>query len=295
MKKILYIAAATIMCACGRSGEEFDATGTFEATEVTVSAEAAGKILALDANEGSKVTQGQMLGYIDSLQLYLQKLQLQRNMASVLTSRPSVATQIATLREQIAKQQSERTRIENLLREGAATTKQLDDINSSIAVLESQLSAQQSTLNKSVSSLDAQSSAIEIQVAQIDDRLSKCRIVAPITGTILTKYAEAGELASVGRPLLKLADTDNLFLRAYVTSGQLADAKLGQQVKVKADFGGDKQREYKGTISWIASQSEFTPKSIQTQDDRENLVYAMKISVMNDGYIKIGMYGYVIF
>jgi HlyD family secretion protein len=280
-----------LFSACGNKQSDFDATGTFEATEVIVSSEAAGRILSFDIIEGKEVTAGENVGVIDSLQLYLSKLQLMKNISSVESNKPNVSAQVAATREQLLKQQTERTRIENLLKSDAATQKQLDDINSSITVLERQLTAQLSTLNNSVSSLNAQSSALEIQIAQIEDRLSKCVIQSPIAGTILAKYAEAGELATVGKPLFKVADMKHVFLRSYFTSGQLADIKLGQMVTVFADFGGDNRREYRGTITWISDKSEFTPKSIQTKKDRENLVYAVKIAVENDGYIKIGMYG----
>jgi HlyD family secretion protein len=283
-----------LLSACGNKKGDFDATGSFEAIEVIVSSEAAGRILTFDITEGKEVTKGENVGVIDSLQLYLSKLQLMKNISSIESNRPNVSAQVAATREQLLKQQTERTRVENLLKAEAATQKQLDDIVSSIAVLERQLTAQLSTLNNSVSSLDAQSSAIEIQIAQIEDRLSKCIIQSPITGTVLAKYAEAGELAVIGKPLFKVADLKRIFLRSYFTSGQLTDIKLGQTVKVFADFGGDNRREYTGIITWISDKSEFTPKSIQTKKDRENLVYAVKIAVENDGYIKIGMYGEVL-
>ena len=294
-KRTIWISLCIIMLfsACGNKQHNFDATGSFEATEVIVSSEATGRILSFNITEGKEVNEGENVGVIDSLQLYLSKLQLMKNISSVESNKPNVSAQVAATREQLLKQQTERTRIENLLKSEAATQKQLDDVNSAITVLERQLTAQLSTLNNSVSSLNAQSSAIEIQIAQIEDRLSKCIIQSPIAGTVLAKYAEAGELAAVGKPLFKVADMKRVFLRAYFTSGQLADIKLGQTVTVFADFGGDNRREYRGTISWISDKSEFTPKSIQTKKDRENLVYAIKIAVENDGYIKIGMYGEV--
>ena len=279
---------------CGTNRSDFDATGSFEATEVIVSSEAVGRILAFEIAEGKEVTAGEHVGVIDSLQLYLSKLQLMKNISSVESNKPNVSTQVAVLQEQLLKQQTERTRIENLLQAEAAAQKQLDDINSAILVLERQLMAQLSTLNNSVLSLNAQSSALEIQIAQIEDRLSKCIIQSPVSGIILAKYTEAGELAIVGKPLFKVADMKHVYLRSYFTSGQLVDIKLGQTVTVYADFGGDKRREYKGTITWISDKSEFTPKSVQTRKDRENLVYAVKIAVENDGYIKIGMYGEVV-
>ena len=293
MKRIfIYCALPLLTAACGRSGD-FDATGTFEATEMVVSAEAAGRILRFDAEEGDVLEAGRQVGAIDTVQLYLQKLQLERQRASVVSNRPDIAKQAASLREQIAKQQTERRRVENLLRDGAATTKQLDDIDAQIKVLNGQLEAQLSTLRNNAASIDENSSSIDLQIARIEDQLAKCRIASPVAGTVLAKYSEAGELASVGRPLMKVADLDRIYLRTYFTSDQLAGLKLGQEVTVTADFGGDSRIDYPGRIVWIASESEFTPKTIQTRDSRANLVYAAKIAVENDGRLKIGLYGEV--
>ena len=293
MKRIfIYCALPLLTAACGRSGD-FDATGTFEATEVVVSAEATGRILRFDAEEGDVLEVGRQVGAIDTVQLYLQKLQLERQRASVVSNRPDIAKQAASLREQIAKQQTERRRVENLLRDGAATTKQLDDIDAQIKVLNGQLEAQLSTLRNNAASIDENSSSIDLQIARIEDQLAKCRIASPVAGTVLAKYSEAGELASVGRPLMKVADLDRIYLRAYFTSDQLAGLKLGQEVTVTADFGGDSRIDYPGRIVWIASESEFTPKTIQTRNSRANLVYAAKIAVENDGRLKIGLYGEV--
>lgn len=292
MKRICIYSVMLLMAACGRDGD-FDATGTFEATEVTISAEAAGRILDFPIEEGDAITAGVQVGAIDTVQLYLQRLQLERQRASVRSNRPNIAKQVASLHEQIVKQQTERRRVEKLLGDGAATEKQLDDIDAQLKVLSRQLEAQLSTLNNNTASIDENSSAIELQIAQAEDRLRKCRVVSPVTGTVLVKYAEAGELASVGRPLMKVADLEKIYLRAYFTSDQLADMKLGQAVTVTADFGGGKLFDYPGRVSWIASESEFTPKTIQTRDTRANLVYAVKIAVENDGRLKIGLYGEV--
>lgn len=293
MKRIyIYGTLLLLASACGRS-TEFDAMGNFEATEIVVSAEAAGRILDFTIEEGETVEAGRQVGTIDTVQLYLQKLQLERQRASVRSNRPDIAKQVTALREQIAKQQTERRRVENLLRDGAATNKQLDDIDAQIKVLEGQLAAQLSTLNNNAAAIDENASAIELQIAQIDDRLAKCRIASPITGTVLAKYAETGELAAAGRPLMKVADLKRLYLRAYFTSDQLADLQLGQEVTVTADFGGDARYDYRGRVTWIAAESEFTPKTIQTRDTRANLVYAVKIAVENDGRLKIGLAGEV--
>ena len=294
-KIVLCVCAVGLLLSCGKKQNAFDATGTFEATEVTVSSEASGRILSFNVIEGQEIQMGVRVGMIDTVQLYLTKLQLMQNSSAVRSNRPDINKQIASVKAQIAKQKTERARVENLLKAEAATQKQLDDIISALAVLESQLVALQSTLQNNALSIDAQSSAIEIQIAQIEDKLSKCVISSPVNGTVLAKYAEAGELAVVGKPLFKVADTKRLFLRAYLTLSQLNEVRLGQKMKVYADFGGDNRREYVGTVSWISEKSEFTPKNIQTKDDRENLVYALKIAIENDGYVKIGMYGEVVF
>ena len=293
MKRIVYIAAVVLAASCGTEAE-FDAQGTFEATEVVVSSEATGRILNFEVEEGMVVEANQMVGAIDSVQLHLQRKQLVAQQSALLGSRPDVKKQVAALREQIAKQNEELRRVENMLKDGAATKKQKDDIEAQIKILERQLDATLSTLDKNTSTINNNSAALEAQIAALDDRISKCRIISPIGGTVLVKYAEAGELASVGKPLMKIADLDNIYLRAYFTSDQLAKVNLGDEVKVVADFGGEERYDYTGRVAWISSESEFTPKTIQTKDSRANLVYAVKIAVENDGRLKIGMAGEVV-
>lgn len=293
MKRIVYIAAVVLAASCGTEAE-FDAQGTFEATEVVVSSEATGRILNFEVEEGMTVEANQMVGAIDSVQLHLQRKQLEAQQSALLGSRPDVKKQVAALREQIAKQNEELRRVENMLKDGAATKKQKDDIEAQIKILESQLDATLSTLDKNTSTINNNSAALEAQIAALDDRISKCRIISPVGGTVLVKYAEAGELASVGKPLMKIADLDNIYLRAYFTSDQLAKVNLGDEVKVVADFGGEERYDYIGRVAWISSESEFTPKTIQTKDSRANLVYAVKIAVENDGRLKIGMAGEVV-
>lgn len=289
---ITYLAlCAFALASCSSKGMKYDAEGTFESEEITVSAEANGKILEFDIKEGQEVTAGEIVGAIDSMQLYLAKLQLQKNVKSVVSNRPDVGRQTAALKEQLAKLQKEEARLQGMFADGAATQKQLDDVASQISVTKAQLQAQNSALSNSVNSIDAQSSSLDMQIAQIEDQLAKCRITVPASGTVLAKYVHAGEFTAMGRPLFKVADLENVYLRAYVNSSQLSDIKLGQSVKVFADFGGDNIHEYGGTIEWISGKSEFTPKNIQTSDERENLVYAVKVAVKNDGYIKLGMYG----
>lgn len=292
MKRIAYIAILMLTASCGKQ-TTFDAQGTFEATEIVVSSEATGKILHFEAEEGTLVEAGQQVGAMDSLQLHLQRKQLIAQQSALLNSRPDIKKQMSSLREQIAKQKSELQRVENMLRDGAATQKQHDDINAHIRVLEGQLEATLSTLGKNTASINDNSASLEAQIAALDDRIAKCHIIAPTNGTVLVKYAEAGELATVGKPLMKIANLEKIYLRAYFTSDQLANIRLGDTVKVIADFGGDEQHEYEGRIAWISSESEFTPKNIQTKDSRANLVYAVKIAVKNDGRLKIGLTGEV--
>ena len=293
MKKIMYIALAVLAVSCGKEAE-FDAQGTFEATEVVVSSEASGKIMRLDAEEGTQVLANAVVGEIDSLQLDLQRKQLIAQRSALLGSRPDVEKQVATIKEQIAKQKVELVRFANMLKDGATTQKQYDDMEAHLRVLESQLDATLSTLTKNTVTINNNSAALEAQILALEDRIAKCQVVSPVGGTVLVKYAEVGELATMGKPLFKVADLDKMYLRAYFTSEQLSKVKLGDTVKVIADFGAEERFEYEGTITWIASESEFTPKTIQTKDSRANLVYAVKIAVKNDGRLKIGLAGEVI-
>lgn len=295
MKAIKYIIPGTVavfLSSCNIQNGNYDASGTFEATEIIVSSEVNGKILSFDVKEGQTLKENQQIGAIDSVQIYLHIKQLQKNISAIKSRHPEIQKQIAVIEQQIATQKNERQRIENLVNANAANQKQLDDINAQISLLEKQLDAQKSSLTITTKGLNEDISTIEVQIEQLDDQLKKCRIINPIDGTVLVKYTEANELAASGKALYKIADIDNMIFRAYLTSGQLTKTKTGQKVKVFADFG-EETREYEGNIEWISAKSEFTPKTIQTKDERANLVYAVKIGVKNDGYLKIGMYGQV--
>ena len=284
-----------LFSACGNGAPKYDATGTFETTEVLVSAEASGRLLYFDIEEGMLLKAGEEVGVVDTVQLYLKKLQLEASLKSVEEQRPDILKQVAATKEQISAAQRERNRVANLLKVGAANQKQLDDAEDQLEVLRKQLVAQNSTLSNSHQSLTWQSSSVGIQVAQVEDQLKKCHITSPITGTVLAKYAEAGELTAMGTPLFKVADTEQMYLRAYITSEQLSQVKLGQKVTVFSDYGTDEHKQYPGVVTWISDTSEFTPKTILTKNERANLVYAVKIAVHNDGLSKIGMYGGVEF
>ncbi|MDD2961383.1 MAG: HlyD family efflux transporter periplasmic adaptor subunit [Muribaculaceae bacterium] len=294
--KQLYLLVITFMLlSCNRSDDNYSASGVFETTEVQVSANGVGEILKLDVDEGAQLDSGLIIGYIDTTQLYLKKKQLYGNLKAVDSRQYNVSKQIASLKQQISTQQKEQIRFQNLVKSNAGNQKQLDDINSQIEILQRQLNAQIEVLENGNNSVKGESMSLLAQIQLIDDQINKNIIKSPIKGVVLTKYVECGELASTGRVLFKIADIDNLFLRAYISASQLTDIKIGQKVKVYADRGEDERREYNGTISWISNKSEFTPKTIQTRDERANLVYAVKIAVKNDGYIKIGMYGDVQF
>ena len=284
-----------LFSACGNGAPKYDATGTFETTEVLVSAEASGRLLYFDIEEGMLLKAGEEVGVVDTIQLYLKKLQLEASLKSVEEQRPDILKQVAATKEQISAAQRERNRVANLLKVGAANQKQLDDAEDQLEVLRKQLVAQNSTLSNSHQSLTWQSSSVGIQVAQVEDQLKKCHITSPITGTVLAKYAEAGELTAMGTPLFKVADTEQMYLRAYITSEQLSQVKLGQKVTVFSDYGTDEHKQFPGVVTWISDTSEFTPKTILTKNERANLVYAVKIAVHNDGLLKIGMYGGVEF
>lgn len=293
-KTIIAIAAFTLLVsACDNKEKEFDATGIFEATEVTVSAEATGRLMTFDISEGKLVEAHQQVGLIDTVQLQLKAQQIGATRESFAEQRPDISAQIAATRQQLSKAELEQKRTAALFADGAATRKQTDDASNAVRVLQGQLKAQISALSNSTRSLNSQVSGAEIQRLQVLDQLKKCHITSPIAGTVLEKYAEQGEFTTIGKPLFKVADTRYMFIRAYITSRQLAQVKLGQRVKVFSNYGSDTRRSYSGTVTWISPNAEFTPKSILTDDERADIVYAVKIAVINDGYLKMGMYGEV--
>jgi len=286
---LLFLGVLFVGCAGDEAAT--DATGVFESTEIIVSSEATGRVLSLDINEGDKVAKDKILGLIDSTQLHFTRLQLEASKVTVASGKPDMQAQIEATEREIEKQEREKERIERLLEGDVATQKQLDDIESAILVLKARLRSQKSSLTNSANSVDAQGKTLDVQIASVEDQIDKCKIKSPIDGTVLVKYAEPGEVTAMGKALFKVADMENMILKAYVTADQLARLKVGQEVSVLAEFGESELRPYEGTITWISSKSEFTPKTIQTQDERANLVYAVKIGVPNDGYLKIGMYG----
>ena len=293
--KIGLISFCIVFFSCGKGENTNEASGTFEATETIVSAEANGKILALNINEGDLLEKGQKVGFIDSTQLYLSKMQLKQSGKAILSSRPDSKIQIEALKTELENAVKDKKRIENLVKGDVASQKQLDDANSRIAILQSKIAALNSQLSTTTNNLNEQSGTVGIQLAQVEDQLKKCKITNPVSGTVLAKYANVYEMATVGKPIYKIADLSIIKLRAYITASQFAKIKIGNSVKINVDTEEGKSKTYSGTIEWINSKAEFTPKTIQTKDERANLVYAVKIRVKNDGALKIGMYGDVVF
>lgn len=286
---------ALILCSCTDKQQPYDASGVFEATEIIVSAEANGTIKAFDITEGQLLQAGQTIGHVDSVQLFLQKKQVEAQIGAVLSRKPDINVQIAALQAQLRQAEHEQRRIASMVKADAATSKQLDDANAQVAILKKQIAAQQSALGTTSTSLSREASPLELQIAQLEDQLAKTTIVNPVNGTVLVKYAEPYEMAAIGKALYKIADLSSITLRAYITGDQFAQVKLNQGVTVLVDDAEGKYKTYKGIIEWISDKAEFTPKTIQTRDERANLVYATKIKVENDGYLKIGMYGEVKF
>jgi HlyD family secretion protein len=284
-----------ITISCAQTDSEFDATGNFEADEVIISAEAAGKILHLDIEEGSELKSQSAIGLIDTTQLYLKKKQLEYSIRAVNAKQPNSTIQLAAIHEQIETAKREKKRVENLLKDDAATQKQLDDINSQLDLLQRQYSATQSTLNITKQSLQSETLPLQAQLEQVQDQIKKSQIINPINGTVLTLFAKQNEVVTPGKALYKIADLSTIILRAYISGNQLSQIKLGQSATVLVDAANDEYKKYTGTISWVSDKAEFTPKTIQTKEERANLVYAIKIDVKNDGYLKLGMYGEVKF
>ena len=307
--RIIMALTILFLTACNHNGNKFDASGTFETDEVIVSAQASGQLLLFNVDEGQTIPKDSIVGVIDPTDLALQKEQTQASIRALNEKTADVTPQIKMLQDQLEVQQTqldnllhEQTRIENLLKEDAATKKQLDDINFQIESVKKQMSVTQQQMNVQKTNVAMQNRSIlsegkplEKRVAQLNEQLQKTNITNPVSGTVITKYAEAGEVTSSGKPLYKIADLSTMNLRAYVTGNQLPQIKLGQRVMVLIDSGANNYRKLPGTITWISDKAEFTPKTIQTKDERANLVYAIKVKVKNDGYVKIGMYGEVQF
>lgn len=289
---VAFATLATLAQSCGND-IAFDACGQIEATEVTVSAESNGKILDLNIEEGDKVEAGQTVGAIDSVQIVLQIRELKERMAGAASRMVDIKHQSEPDRNQLESLEKDFARYTKLLDSNAATRKQVDDIEDKIVILKSRISAQTQSWERGNSNVISEMNTYGIQLSQREDQLAKCRISVPVSGTALTKYAEKGEFVTSGKPLFKIADLDNVYVRAYFTTSQLSGMKIGDRVTVIPDDGTASPKEYEGRITSISSQAEFTPKNIQTRDERADMVYAVKVAVPNDGSIRLGMYAYV--
>lgn len=310
MKKIFLLASITFLLAsCSDHKKDYDATGTFEATEVTVAAKSSGELKSFNISEGQSVEENQVVGKIDDFQLQQKQeeltateQQLDENASATSSRQLNIQEQLASLSQQITNEEKEQKRYAELVKDGAVPRKQLDDISNHIKVLQRQYDATRNQINSNNTSLkkqalaiNAQKQGIKAQKRQIEDQINNTQISSPISGVVLEKYVEKGEFISMSKPLFKVADTKIMFIRAYVTSKQLKNIKLGQKATVMADYGNGQKKQYNGIITWISSRSEFTPKTILTDDERADLVYAVKIQFQNDDYVKIGMYGEVKF
>ncbi len=293
--KWLIVIAAGLMSACHYGEDGNDASGSFETDETVISADANGTLKQFTAEEGQSLDSGQCVGYVDSVQLYLKRKQLKAQINAILSQKPDISAQIASLVVQLNNAKKDQERINNMVKGGAASQKQLDDANARVEEIEKQIRAQKSTLDITTQNIAEQTQPLKVEIEEMDDQLSKCRIVNPVNGVVLTKYVMPYEMVTPGKPLYKIANLSSLILRAYITGDQLPQVKLDQQVKVLVDNGPDQYKEYPGTLTWISDKAEFTPKTIMTKDERSDLVYAIKIKVKNDGYLKIGMYGEVKF
>jgi HlyD family secretion protein len=288
---LLIIAFASVLASCGKNSGKADAYGNFEADETIISAEVSGKLLEFSVKEGDILKTGDFVALVDTMQLHFQKRQLMSKRGAVESNHGNIVAQVAVVEEQVTTLKKEKDRVEKLIASGAATGKQMDDINGQLNILYKQ----KESIKAQNSSLFSETDAIAQNIAQIEDMLNRAKIVNPINGTVLEKYVNQHEIVSAGKPLYKIADLDQIILRAYISGSQLSEIKIGQKVRVEIDKNEDENYSYEGTIIWVASESEFTPKLIQTKEERVNLVYAIKISVKNDGRIKIGMPGEVFF
>ncbi|HCF03228.1 HlyD family efflux transporter periplasmic adaptor subunit [Flavobacterium sp.] len=284
MKQLFTFLILINLVACNKNNDKADGYGNFEATEVTISAEASGKIEYLNLKEGAIVAPDTQVGLIDTIQLYLSKLQLIASKNTIASKSGNVLSQTAVLNEQLKTTLIEQKRIQNMFAENAATKRQVDEINGKVNVLNEQIKS----IKTQEAPISNEQKSIDVQIEKINDQIQKCKIINPFQGTVLAKYSEANEITNFGKPLYKLADLTTMTLRVYISEKQLNQIKVGQKVTVKIDTQED-MKSYPGTISWISSSAEFTPKIIQTKEERANLVYAVKVNVKNDGSLKIGM------
>ncbi len=291
---IASLAALAVLSGCRATTPDFDACGQVDAVEVTVSAESSGRVVDLGIEEGDRLTEGSCVGCIDTVQLYLQREELLRRKRSAEVKLVDIDCQMQAQYAQLENLRTELGRASALLEKDAGTQKQVDDLTSQVAVLEAQIAAAEQNYRQNNASVECEMSTLDVQIAQTSDKIAKCRICAPIDGTVLTKYVERGESVSSGKALFEMADMDALYVRAYFSTGALAGLQVGDKVRVFPDDGSDRLTEYEGTVSWIASEAEFTPKNIQTRDERADMVYAVKVTLPAGTPLRLGMYAYIL-
>ena len=292
MKKLNKLAFGVLLFAvvgCDSNVVTPDAYGNFEAVEILVSSEANGKILRLEIEEGDILVKDQVVGFVDTAELYLTKLQTRESIRSIRAKLPNISVQINVLEEKLRNAEFEQQRFKKLVESEAATQKQYDDLAAKVELIQKEIIANKSTLTIQQKGLLSEIPIMLASIDIIDDKIENSLISSPINGTVLTKFAYEGELASLGKPMFKIADISYLICRAYISETQLSEIILGQQVILSVDNRSEKTKEYTGKITWVSSKAEFTPKVVQTKEERVNLVYAVKILVANDGYLKIGM------
>ena len=291
---VIAVSMSVLIVGCGLKEPPYDACGQINATEVTVSAESNGRVVSLPIMEGDRLVAGERVGQIDSVQVSLQKEELLSRRASARVKMVDMACQMQPQYSRLDNLNSELERAKELLDKDAGTQKQVDDLESEIAILQGQIAAAEQSHRQNNESVECEIATIDVQIAQTEDMLRKCRIISPVDGTVLEKYAEEGEMVTTGRQLFKIADMENVYVRAYFSSAALAGLHVGDKVRVIPDDGTEHPDEYEGTVTWISDEAEFTPKNIQTRDERADLVYAVKVAVRNDGRLRLGMYAYVL-
>lgn len=292
---ILFIPLLVSLLSCSSKKQEADAYGNFETTTVIISAQGNGVLSSFSVNEGDLLHKGDTLGYIDTVELHLKRRQLQAQIAALRSSLPEAGTQLQVVQQQLDHARREQERLKKLLADSAATQKQKDDMDAQVKLLQNKYASLQSSLSVQTRSILSKIRPLQLQIAQIDVHIKRCVIISPITGTVLTKYAEPHELVTIGKPLFSIGNLSEMILRAYITENQLASVRLGDTVLVQTDRPDGSYDKWEGVLQWISDQSEFTPKEIQTKEERVNRVYAIKIRVKNDGKIKTGMPAEVLF
>ncbi len=293
--RIILVITVFGISSCSKEEKGYDASGSFEAEEIMISSEANGKIEELNFEEGEVLQIGDTLGRVESTQLELKLKQFEAQLSAILSKKPDIQKQIASLDEQIKNLESEKIRFKNLVASGAGNQKTVDDIQAKIVLIEKNKEALISNLSISTTGIEKEAQVIQTQIDQLKDQIDKTTIINPIDGTVLVKYAYENEITSFGKPLFKMANLDEMILKVYVSGNQFSVIKLGQKVQVSTDDGSGGKKMVEGRISFISDKAEFTPKTIQTKNERANLVYPIKIKVKNDGTYKIGMYGEVSF